>query len=434
MLEHEKALIGVVLRDDSWLPVVKAIVPPEAFMAQSLRQFYQVFDAMASAGQRIDALTVQAHMGVSDFARCGGSDVLLDCMGCVPFGDHVEDYANQVRKNWQQREFEQVLKQAIAVNQTEGLDASRRMVEEKLADFTSQSTQKPYRHISESLAQWYDEFERGLSDPDLIKKRFLPTGILDYDKKFLGLRKGLNILGARPAMGKSAYALTEALHIAQHGGKVVFVSIEMPDLEIDTRLISSLSNVDSLRLEQFQVNDASGEVSDVCNAFSILTDLPIWLSSVRKLDEVKSAVNQWRRENKCNPDAVFIDYLQLIEDGPNSEYAELSKISRELMYFFKFTVGCPCRLLCQLSRGVESRTDKRPMLSDIRGSGGIEQDADVVDFLYRDEYYNKDSAEKGVTEVIRAKSRQAPIGTVKVLFDPRTVTFKAYAGKEYGYQ
>lgn len=432
-LEHEKALIGAVIRDDSWLPVIGSIVPPEAITTQSLRQFYQVFSEMQGQGKRIDPLTVQSHMPPNEFARAGGSDVLFDCMGYVPQGERVEEYARQVLKSHQQRQLDQILKQAIALNSQEGLDKSTQFLEESLVDLSSQSGAEGFRHISESLAEWYNDFEQGLTNPELVKQRFLPTGVIDYDKKFLGLRKGLNVLGGRPGMAKSAYALTEALNISRAGGKVLFVSIEMPELEIDNRLISALSKVDSLRLERFQILQESEEIESINKAFVTLAEQSIWITSVRKLSDIKSAVNRWRRQHQCDPDYVAIDYLQLVEDGTNSEYAELSKISRELMYFFKFTVGCPCRLLCQLSRGVESRPDKRPIMSDIRGSGGIEQDADVIDFIYREDYYNPDTAEPGVTEIIRRKSRQAPTGTIKVKFLPQTVSFVAYAGGGYGY-
>jgi|SanBayMetagenome_1026888.scaffolds.fasta_scaffold05428_2 replicative DNA helicase len=424
-LEHEKAIVGAIVRDESFLPLVSQILTPECFVTTSLRTFYATFLEMAGKGKAIDLLTVQAYMDAEKFIKSGGIDALTDCMGSVPYGDHIEEYALEVAKMWQQRTFDAALKQAIALNQSDGLAAAQDFLNGETLKIEAKQPAKGFRHVSESLTEWFEEFEKGLVDPTLAEQRFLPTGNIDYDEKFGGLRKGLNVLAARPAMGKSAYALTEALNIAKRGKSVLIVSLEMPDIELDTRLISAMSGVNSARLEKFQIEEATGELADIVQSMNSLMELPIWFETVRNVDQIISSVNHWRRVNHRNPDVVFVDYLQLIDGGGEQEYANLTAISQKLMYYFKFVAECPCRLLCQLSRKVEERNDKRPTMSDIRGSGGIEQDADVIDLLYRDEYYNKDSHDIGIAEVIRAKSRQSQTGTVKLFFDAETTSFKA---------
>jgi replicative DNA helicase len=430
-LDTERAVIGCIFRDEMALSRLDGTILAHHFTAKSLKEVYAAFLEMRDSGKLIDPLTFQTHIGAEQFIRLGGSEMVATCMDAVPYDDRLLIYAETLQKSWVKREFEDCLKRAIATNQEYGFSAAADLVSETARSLQSGLGGNGFRHISESLANWFQSFEAGLADPALVEKRYLPTGIAAYDEKFGGLRLGLNILAARPGMGKSAYALNEALAIAKTGKKVLIVSIEMPEEEIDTRLLSMLSGINSTRLDKYQLDSRVGEHEFLMHAYSILAGLEIYLAHVNSLDQIIGEINQWRAKQGCNPDAVFIDYLQLIESSESSnEYQELTQISRRLMKYFKFDAQCPCRLLSQLSRKVEDRNNKRPLQSDIRGSGGIEQDADVIDFLFRPDYYDQ-SAEEGVTEVIRTKSRQCPTGTVKVIFDKETMSFHPYTGGQY---
>lgn len=425
-LTHEKAIIGLIARESSYLPQIRSILSPECFSSPALRLFYQAYLEMEDDNKPIDIALVEAHMSRDNFIKAGGVDVLADCMGYVPYDDRAEEYANEVLKQWKQRKFEQLLNLTKEYNESKGFEKARELLEEQLSAMLLQGGGSKLRSISEATSEWLEDFGKGLSDPEHAKTRFLPTGVREYDEKFGGLRKGLNVLMARPGMGKSALALQEILFNARQGRKVIVVSLEMPDVENVNRLVAAISGVDSLRLEKFELGDEDGELSSVYAACEEIERLPIWFTSANDVSSIKSQINQWRRENGCDPSLVVIDYLQLMDSDGDNENLELQKITHNLMRYFKFDVSCPCRLLCQLNRSVEGRADKRPMASDIRSCGAIEQVADVVDALYRDDYYKSDGEEPdGITEIIRRKGRQSPTGSVEVIFVPETLSFES---------
>ncbi len=256
-------------------------------------------------------------------------------------------------------------------------------------------------------------------------------------------RSDLIIIAGRPSMGKTAFGLEVARKMAEiHHLPVAIFSLEMSKEQLIYRLLASQSKmrstdvgIDSNRLRAGQINDH--EWSTVSMAISALSDIPIFIDDTPNpsVTELRSKARRLQAEKGGSLGLILIDYLQLMEgSGSDNRVQELSRITRSLKGLSR-ELNVPVIALSQLSRGVEARTNKRPMLSDLRESGSIEQDADLVINLYRDEYYNPDTPDRGIAEIIIAKHRNGPVGTVKLLFEPRLTKFEnmATTGSGYGY-
>ena len=255
----------------------------------------------------------------------------------------------------------------------------------------------------------------------------MPTGFYDLDALTSGLQKSdLIILAARPSMGKTAFALNLAQNVALKGKKgVAIFSLEMPKIQIAKRMLCAEAEVDTQRSNtgHMQLKD----FQKLTDAMERLADTRIYIDDTAGVTatDIKAKCRRLMLEEK-ELGLIVIDYLQLMEGGgnPNDRNQQISAISRSLKGLAR-ELNVPIIALSQLSRGVEARTDKRPMLSDLRDSGAIEQDADIVMFIYRDEYYNKDDVEnKGKAELIIAKHRNGPVGTVNLLFQSNITKFK----------
>jgi replicative DNA helicase len=259
----------------------------------------------------------------------------------------------------------------------------------------------------------------------------LPTGFVDFDEKTAGLQPSdLIILAARPAMGKTSLALNMAEYAALKTKKPVAVfSMEMSASQLSFRLISSLGRINQQRLRTGQLEDE--DWSRVSHAITLLNDAKIFIDDTPALSptELRSRARRLAREHGLG--MIVIDYLQLMQVPGNKENraTEISEISRSLKALAK-ELNVPVIALSQLNRGLESRTDKRPVMADLRESGAIEQDADLIVFIYRDEYYNPDSSDKGLAEIIIGKQRNGPIGMVPVAFRGEYTRFENLAHGE----
>jgi replicative DNA helicase len=260
----------------------------------------------------------------------------------------------------------------------------------------------------------------------------LPTGFIDFDALTAGLQPSdLIILAARPAMGKTSLALNIAEYSSLKTGKAVAVfSMEMSASQLAFRLISSLGRVDQQNLKTGKLEDQ--DWSRVTSAITMLTESKIYIDDTPALSpvELRSRARRMAREHDLG--LIVIDYLQLMQVPGNKENraTEISEISRSLKALAK-ELNVPVIALSQLNRSLESRTDKRPVMADLRESGAIEQDADMIVFIYRDEYYNKESPDKGLAEVIIGKHRNGPTDTVKLVFNGRFTRFDNYTAQPY---
>ena len=265
----------------------------------------------------------------------------------------------------------------------------------------------------------------------------VPTGFYDFDRMTSGLQPGdLIVLAARPSMGKTALAINIAEHVAlQEGLPVAVFSMEMGASQLAIRMVGSIGRIDQSRLRTGKLNE--DEWPRLSEAIEKLRSVSLFIDETAGLTTSELRANARRLSRRCGKlGLIVVDYLQLMtgssgSDGENRA-TELGEISRGLKMLAK-ELQCPVIALSQLNRGVEQRTDKRPMMSDLRESGAIEQDADVIMFIYRDDYYNKDSKEPGVAEVIIGKQRNGPTGTVKLTFLKPITKFESMASSHSDY-
>lgn len=284
-------------------------------------------------------------------------------------------------------------------------------------------------HISESLIGTFNKLEARMNGE---VEAYLRTGWGEFDKRFGGVPNGMTILMGRPAMGKTAAALTIALNAATRHQSVLIFSLEMDADQLNNRFLSMITGIAGNRITSGQLYD--GEMEKIVEAIAYLSELDINIMDCpTSVEDVQRKVTAWGRKHNRKPDLVIIDYLQLLvsEKKSRDAYAEVSHISRQLQRlakFFKVRPGdrsqsFPLIAVCQLSRAVEARSNKRPIMSDLRDSGQLEQDAEFIVGFYRDEYYNANSPDIGVAEAIAVKNRDAPVGTVKLLFQAETTRF-----------
>lgn len=424
-LEAEQSVLGAMLIDSRCVPNVIGALHQEDFYYQQNRDIFETIYSMFNFSEVIDPVTVLNKMkarGVFDENATSG--YLMQLMEITPTAANVLEYAAIVRDKALLRNISQAGTDIVeTVHEGVGTAAAiLESAEKKIYALRKGASTEGLEHIGTVLVKVFDRLaELSQSENDFPG---VSTGLRDLDRKINGLNNSdLVLVAARPGMGKTSIALNMALHAAKHTGKtVVFFSLEMSREQLAMRLISNESFVDNQKLVTGRLSeDEWGKISLASSALS-QTDL--------RVDDNPS-VTVAEMNAKCrridNLGIVFIDYLQLMTAADAGKKAEnrvnvVSDISRALKIMAK-ELNVPVICLSQLSRANESRPDKRPMLSDLRESGAIEQDADEVMFLYRDDYYHPDSEEKNVAECIIAKNRHGETGTVKLQWIPQYTTF-----------
>ena len=392
-LDAEQAVIGSVLIDPASLDIVTGIISSDDFYLEEHRSIYSAMQGMYLKSRSIDVVTLVdelVHQGVYDEA--GGKEYIRLISESVPTASNVRDYANIVRDKSVLRALIAACEEVTEAAYTEEEDVQRlvEMAESKIYAIAEQKENKNFVHIKEALVKVYDNLQQLRVNKEEMQG--MKTGFSGLDRVLVGMGKSdLVLVGARPGMGKTSFAMNVATSAAKMSHKAVCVfSLEMSVEQLVSRLLSSEALVDSyaLRSGDILIDDTTGMT--VAGMMS-------------KLRRVK------------NLGLVVIDYLGLMQSEHRIEnrVQEVSEISRNLKLMAKeFQVPVIC--CAQLSRGPESRTDKRPMLSDLRDSGAIEQDADIVLFLYRDEYYKDQDQPQSTAEVIVAKNRHGSTGKVEM--------------------
>ena len=424
-LEAEQSVLGAMLIDSRCVPNVIGVLRPEDFYLQQNRDIFETIYSMFNFSEVIDPVTVLNKMkerGVCDEQTTPG--YLMQLMEITPTAANVLEYAAIVRDKSLLRGISQAGADIVEMAQDGAGTASSILesAEKKIYALRKGAAAEGLEHIGTVLVKVFDRLaELARLDQDFPG---ISTGLKDLDRKINGLNKSdLVLIAARPGMGKTSIALNIALHAAKHTGKtVVFFSLEMSREQLAMRLISNESFVDNQKLVTGRLTeDEWGKISLASSALS-QTDL--------RVDDNPS-ITVAEMNAKCrrldNLGLVLIDYLQLMTAAEAGRRAEnrvtvVSEISRALKIMAK-ELDVPVVCLSQLSLANESRPDKRPILSDLRESGAIEQDADEVMFLYRDDYYNENSEEKNVAECIVAKNRHGETGTVKLQWIPQYTTF-----------
>jgi replicative DNA helicase len=418
-LDAEESLLGALLLSRDVVGQVAELgVQVEHFYKPAHQHIYTAIRGLMSTGQPVDAVTVADELRRGGLLEeIGGSSLLLELQNATPAISNASRYAKIVQDTAVLRRLIGVAGEIaeIAYNEpddvTKALDEAETKVFEVAEDRVVDSTRPLGELLPLAMDKLQETFERG----DIITGT--ATGFHDLDELLSGLQPStLNIVGARPAMGKTAFGLGIAAHVAMTSQKPVLVfSLEMGHAEMTQRILSSEARVDSQKLRTGRLAEA--DWTKIGRAINRL-EVPLYLDDNPRVTVMEIRAKARRLKARHGGLAlIVIDYLQLMSGGSNSEnrQLEVSEISRGLKILAR-ELEVPIIALSQLSRNLESRNDKRPMLADLRESGSLEQDSDVVMFLYRDEVYNRDSPEKASAEVIIAKHRSGPTGTVRLVF------------------
>ena len=424
-LEAEQAVLGSILIDSRCLTDVVGIVKPEDFYLQQNREIYETIYTMFNFSQTIDPVTVLDKLKELGYYHDNSRDYVLQLMEITPTAANVVRYANIVREKSMLRGLGAAASDIseMVTDETGTAGEILEAAERKIFSLRKGDYGDSLEHIGTTLHKVFDRLAELSQSDSLIPG--LSTGLRDLDTRINGLNKSdLLLIAARPAMGKSAFSLNIGLNVAKKYNKTVAIfNLEMSREQLAMRLLASESFVDGQKMATGKLSEE--EWSKLCMASAALSQTDI------RIDDNPS-ITVAEMNAKCrrldNLGLVIIDYLQLMngsgygKSGGENRVTVVGEISRALKIMAK-ELNVPVICLSQLSRAVESRTDKRPIMSDLRESGAIEQDADAILFLYRDEYYNPNTEDRGVAECIVAKNRHGETGTVKLQWVPQYQTF-----------
>ena len=423
-LDAEQSVLGSILIDSRCITDIIGVVQPEDFYLQQNKEIFEVIYSMFNLAQAIDPVTVLDKMREAGVYHDNSRDYIMQLMEITPTAANAVRYANIVREKAMLRNLSQA-----GVDITEMVHAQvgtpaemLESAEKKIFALRKGDRRDSLEHIGTILHKVYDRLNELAQSDSAIPG--LSTGLRDLDAKIYGLNKGnLLLVAARPAMGKTSFALNMALNVAKKYKKTVaFFSLEMSREELAMRLLSSESFVDSQKMATGKLTEEEWIKIGMASSALSQTDIRVDDNGGITVAEMNAKL---RRLD--NLGLVVIDYLQLMQGsgyGRNNDnrVQVVSDISRSLKVMAK-ELNVPVVCLSQLNRAAEGRSDKRPVLSDLRESGSIEQDADSVMMLYRDDYYNPNTEEKNIAECIVAKNRHGEIGTVKLQWLPQYTTF-----------
>jgi replicative DNA helicase len=427
-IESEQAVLGAILTDGDKLGEVLEVFgnKDKAFYDQSHQKIFSVCIDLFRENKPVDIITVLDRLGVTgQLEEVGGNDYIVDLAQGAAIGTNVKFYAKIVKEKSVLR---QLIRSGHKIAETAyiatDLDKAIDEAQQTVFAISSEREGQTLTRIDEITTPVWKQIEERAENPGSLLG--VPSGFNDLDSMTTGLQKSdLIIVAARPSMGKTAFCLNIAEHVGIKNKKAVAVfSLEMSKTQLVTRMICSLSGVDSQRLRTGNLRDEDwGKISD---SIAVLSDAQIYIddSPVLTVVDARTKARKLKAEKK-DLGLIVIDYIQLMQGlKQDNRVQEISEISRGLKTLAR-ELEVPIIGLSQLSRSVEARQNKRPMLSDLRESGAIEQDADMVMFLYRHEYYEpEDTEHRGECEVIIAKQRNGPVGTVKLMFHGATTRFK----------
>ncbi|OIK13830.1 replicative DNA helicase [Bacillus sp. MUM 116] len=418
-IEAEQAVLGAIFLEPASLTLASEILIPEDFYRASHQKIFNVMLKLNDLGKAVDLITVSEDLAASKLLEdIGGVSYLSELAGSVPTAANIEYYARIV-------EEKSLLRRLIRTATTIATDGYSREdevetllseAEKSILEVAQRKNAGAFHNIKDVLVRTYDNIETMHQRAGEITG--LETGFVDLDRMTAGFqRNDLIIVGARPSVGKTAFALNVAQNVAHKTGEnIAIFSLEMGAEQLVMRLLCAEGNIDAQRLRTGSLTD--DDWGKLTMAMGSLSSAGIFIDDTPgvRISDIRSKCRRLKQEHGLG--MILIDYLQLIlgsgRSGENRQQ-EVSEISRSLKQLAR-ELQIPVIALSQLSRGVEQRQDKRPMMSDIRESGSIEQDADIVAFLYRDDYYDKESEDKNIIEIIIAKQRNGPVGTVQLAF------------------
>ena len=416
-LEAEQAVIGSMLTDKDAVISAIEVLSDSDFYREDNKIIYSAIMNLYSRGEPIDIITLKAELSsMGKFEAIGGLEYLAELPEKVPTTANVDKYIKIVEEKSTLRTLIRTANELLTLgyDPTQEVDVLIDTAEKKIFDVMQSKSQKSYSSMKDILVDTFIELEELYNRKQHVTG--VPTGFIDLDYKTAGLHGSeLILVAARPAMGKSAFALNIASNAAVRANTPVAIfSLEMSKEQMANRILCSEALVDSNKVRTGKVED--DDWSKLAYASGILSEAQIFIDDTPgiSINEIRTKCRKMKLEKDIG--LVVIDYLQLVQGSSKkagSREQEIAEISRSLKILAK-EINVPVIALSQLSRAPEQRPDHRPMLSDLRESGSIEQDADIVMFLYRDDYYNQDSEKKNVAEVILAKHRAGSTGTVEL--------------------
>ena len=440
-IEAEQSILGGLLIDNKAIDRIAGQVSASDFYRNDHRIIFTHISKLIDNNDPADIVTVAESLEQNaELTKVGGVAYLGLVADNTPTASNISGYAKIVRERSIMRNLVEVGSDIVeSAFSPQGKDAQQLLDESESKIFqiadAGASEKLGFIDIKELLpkaAQRIDDLYQ-LDDPNGVTG--VPTGYADLDQKTAGLQPGdLIIIAGRPSMGKTSLALNIAEHVGMEAGlPVAIFSMEMGAAQLTMRLLGSVGKLDQHKMRIGQLEDE--DWPKLTNALGALNEAPIFIDEGSALNsyEVRARARRLHRQ-QGKLGLIVIDYIQLMsaanEQSTENRATEVSEISRSLKALAK-ELNVPVVALSQLNRSVESRPDKRPMMSDLRESGAIEQDADVIMFIYRDEVYNSETAEKGVAEIILSKQRNGPTGTVKLTFLGQYTRFENYANPGY---
>ncbi len=440
-IEAEQSILGGLLIDNKAIDRIAGQVSASDFYRNDHRIIFTHISKLIDNNDPADIVTVAESLEQNaELTKVGGVAYLGLVAENTPTASNITGYAKIVRERSIMRNLVEVGSDIVeSAFSPQGKDAQQLLDESESKIFqiadAGTSEKLGFIDIKELLpkaAQRIDDLYQ-LDDPNGVTG--VPSGYSDLDQKTAGLQPGdLIIIAGRPSMGKTSLALNIAEHVGMEAGlPVAIFSMEMGSAQLTMRLLGSVGKLDQHKMRIGQLEDE--DWPKLTNALGVLNEAPIFIDEGSALNsyEVRARARRLHRQ-QGKLGLIVIDYIQLMssanEQSTENRATEVSEISRSLKALAK-ELNVPVVALSQLNRSVESRPDKRPMMSDLRESGAIEQDADVIMFIYRDEVYNPETAEKGVAEILLSKQRNGPTGTVKLTFLGQYTRFENYANPGY---
>ncbi|HLR79586.1 MAG TPA: replicative DNA helicase [Bacillota bacterium] len=418
-IEAEQAVIGAIFLEPEAFSTASELLVPEDFYRAAHQRIFETMMRLSDRGEAIDVITVTSDLNDrKQLEEAGGASYLTEVAGSVPTAANIEYYSEIVEEKSLLRRLIRAATDIVTTTyaREDEVEDVLNEAEKAILEVSGQKNSGAFKPIKDVLIDVYDQIEQLHQNNDDVTG--IATGYRDLDRITSGFqRNDLIIIAARPSVGKTAFALNIAQNVAVNTDEnVAIFSLEMGAEQLVQRMLCAEGNIDSQRLRNGRLE--ADDWGKLTMAMGSLSNAGIYIDDTPgiRVSEIRSKCRRLKQEHGLG--MIFIDYLQLIQGNVRSNenrQQEVSEISRSLKALAR-ELNVPLIALSQLSRGVEQRQDKRPMMSDLRESGSIEQDADIVGFLYRDDYYDSESEQQNIIEIIISKQRNGPTGTVELAF------------------
>ncbi len=436
-IETEQSILGCLLIDKNAITKIADFLTPKDFYRKSHQEIYKVITGLFEKGEAVDLLSVTNRLKEKKlFKEIGGNSYLTELINKVPTAAHIINYAKTVQRKRVLRDLIESSQEinSLGYSEEEDIEVLLDKAEQKIFSIAQQGLTQKFTSVKSTLEEAFERMDRLSKHKGEV--RGLATGFKGLDNMLAGLQKSdLVILASRPSMGKTSLALNIATNVAIDTKTPVGIfSLEMSKDQLADRLIASLSNVDlwKLRTGKLKSEGENNDFTRIQHAMGTLSETPIYVDDAATANVLQMRAMARRLQAQHGLGLIIIDYLQLVSprESSTSIVQQVTEISRSLKGLAR-ELNVPVLALSQLSRLVEHRTPQIPKLADLRDSGSLEQDADVVMFIYREDRYREDTSRKNIADIIIAKHRNGPIGKAELYFDEQRATFRNLEKEEY---